>query len=264
MPTDTVVIPTHDRGYLIATTVGYVLDQTYDDLEVIVVDNGSTDDTRDVVTGISDSRVHYIFQENSGSPASPRNTGTSKALGRYVSFLDDDDVWYPNKLERVMEVFDRDRDIDLVCHSEYERAFGEIRGVLRYGPETPDMYRRLLFGGNCLSGSATTVKVEALREVGGCREGPEYFDIEDYDLWLRLARIGKRFAFIEEPLGEFVVHRSSGSFVGPRRRFPNLRRMLGEHFRSYVSASYFDRVRFQMIIARTFVSQAKANWQRPK
>jgi len=258
MPAVTVVIPTHNRAYLIARTVQYVLDQTYGDFEVMVVDNGSVDNTGDEVTGIRDARVNYIHQEDSGSPASPRNTGISRAQGTHVAFLDDDDVWYPGKLERVMEVFTQAPDIDIVCHNENLRRLGEIQGVNRYGPAEPDMYRRLLFGGNCLSGSATTVKTEALREVRGCREEREYFEIEDYDLWMRLARAGKRFAFIEEPLGEFVVHSTSGVFAGLHRRFPNHRHMLREHFRRYHSKSLADRVRFQRIIARTYLSQVKA------
>ena len=257
MPTFTVVIPTHNRGYLIARTIQHVLDQSYDDFEVMVVDNGSADNTRAMVTGITDSRVHYVHQEDSGSPASPRNTGISRATGAYVSFLDDDDVWYPNKLQLVLEAFDGDSNFDVVCHYENQRRLGMIQGVNRYGPAEPDMYRRLLFGGNCLSGSATTVRTEALREAGCFREGPEFFEIEDYDLWLRLARMGKGFAFIEDPLGEFVVHSSSGVFAGLHRRFPNLRRMLREHFHTYREASTLDYLRFQMIIARTYVSQLK-------
>ena len=257
MPAVTVVIPTHNRAYLIARTVGYVLDQTYDDFKVIVVDNGSKDNTKDVVAGITDSRVQYIYQEDTGSPASPRNTGISQARGNYVAFLDDDDVWYPTKLEQVVEVFTQDPDIAVVCHYEDERRFGEIRGVLRYGPAEPDMYRRLLFGGNCLSGSATTVKTEALRAVGGCREERGYFEIEDYDLWIRLARAGAKFAFIDEPLGEFVVHESSGVFAGLHRRFPNHRRMLKEHFQSYEPKSFGVYLRFQLVIARTYLDQVK-------
>lgn len=258
MPTVTVVIPTHNRAYLIARTIRYVLEQTYDDFEVLVVDNGSADNTSEVVTGIGDVRVNYIYQENSGSPASPRNTGILRALGAYVAFLDDDDVWYPSKLERTMAVFNKAPEIDVVCHNENVRRFGKIQGVNHYGPAVPDMYQRLLFGGNCLSGSATMVKTQALREVGGCREEREYFEIEDYDLWMRLARDGKRFAFIEEPLGEFVVHKTSGVFAGLHRRFPNHRRMIRDHFRNYPAKSFADHCRIQLIIARTYLSQVKA------
>ena len=257
MQTVTVVIPTHNRAFLIAQTIQCVLNQTWSDFEVIVVDNGSRDNTGAVVTEIKDSRIRYIYQDDTGSPAGPRNTGISQAEGRYVALLDDDDIWYPNKLERVVEVFGQDPSLDVVCHYEYERRGGGIVRMLPYGPAEPDMYGRLLFRGNCLSGSATTVKTEALREAGGFREGPEYFEIEDYDLWLRLARMGKRFSFIEEPLGEFLVHKTSGTFTGLHRRFPNLRRMLREHFRSYRPVSYADFVRFELVMVRTFLSQAK-------
>ena len=119
------------------------------------------------------------------------------------------------------------------------------------------MYRRLLFRGNCLSGSATTVKADVLKEAEGFREERGYFEIEDYDLWLRLARMGNRFAFIDEPLGEFVVHGTSGVYVGLHRRYLNLRRMLRDHFANYHPASVSDRFRFMLVIARTFRIQAR-------
>ena len=262
MPTFTVVIPTHNRAYLIGRTVQHVLDQTYADFEVMVVDNGSVDNTKAVVAEIQDARVQYIYQDDSGSPASPRNRGIERATSEYVSFLDDDDIWYPRKLERTLEVFSTDRDIDVICHSENYRRQGEVQGVNRYGPAVPDMYRRLLFGGNCLSSSATVAKTEALREVGGCREEPDYFEVEDYDLWMRLARAGKRFAFLDEPLGEFVVHSTSGVYAGLHRRFRNQRGLLREHFRSYRSSGVLDHVRSRIIIARTYVTQLKLHRER--
>ena len=82
MPKISVVIPTHNRSWLITETISYVLGQTYDDFEVIVIDNGSTDDTRSIVESITDKRVKYIYQNNSGSPAKPRNTGISIANGK--------------------------------------------------------------------------------------------------------------------------------------------------------------------------------------
>ena len=255
MPTISVVIPTHNRSWLITETISYVLGQTYDDFEVIVIDNGSTDDTRSIVESITDKRVKYIYQNNSGSPAKPRNTGISIANGKYISFLDDDDIWRPNKLETVVRAFESIPYPDVICHSEYENKHGNITKVLNYKSKRQNIFDHLMFHGNCLSGSATSVKTKALREVEGFREEIEFFEIEVYDLWIRLALRQKTFHFISEPLGEFVIHKSNGTLTGLRRRFPNHRQMLKSHLRNANNVRITDYIRFRFIIMRTYYSQ---------
>lgn len=117
-----VVIPTFNRASLICRSVNSVLSQTISDFELIIVDDGSTDDTEKVVMSILDPRIVYIRQENKGATAA-RNNGVRHAKGKYVSFLDSDDIWYPTTLEKQLEKFDSDNDIncvygDLDCISE--------------------------------------------------------------------------------------------------------------------------------------------------
>ena len=152
---------------MISKTISYVLDQTYDDLEIIVIDNGSTDNTRSVINSLLDDRITYIYQNNSGSPAKPRNTGITASKGRYISFLDDDDVWYPTKLEHVVNAFKATPSPDIVCHNQYENNHGRLSKLLRYKSNRENTFDHLLFHGNCLSGSATTVKRQALIEAKG-------------------------------------------------------------------------------------------------
>lgn len=94
-----VVIPSYNRAYCIADSVGSVLDQTYNNLEVIVVDDGSSDNTEEVVTSIDDDRVRYVRQNNAGACVA-RNHGVDLAKGSIVAFHDSDDLWLPQKLER--------------------------------------------------------------------------------------------------------------------------------------------------------------------
>jgi len=98
MPKVSVIIPTYNRAEMVMEAVKSVLSQTERDLEVIVVDDGSTDGTRSIVTGLSDKRVVYFFKTNAG-PASARNLGLSKAHGEYIAFLDSDGYWPANYLE---------------------------------------------------------------------------------------------------------------------------------------------------------------------
>lgn len=109
-----VVIPIYNREKLIFKSVQSVLNQTYSDLEIIVVDDGSTDNTRDVVMGIGDPRVRYIYQKNSGACAA-RNNGVMHARGKYIAFHDSDDIWYPDKLRQQVVVLDLQPQVDIVC-----------------------------------------------------------------------------------------------------------------------------------------------------
>jgi glycosyltransferase involved in cell wall biosynthesis len=98
LPIVSVIIPTYNRCEQVAETINSVLDQTERDLEIIVVDDGSTDDTRVVIESIQDPRIKYYYKENGGA-ASARNLGLSNASGKYVAFLDSDDLWPKNYLE---------------------------------------------------------------------------------------------------------------------------------------------------------------------
>ena len=106
MPKVSVIIPTYNRQYIIVKTIESVLNQSKQDLEVIVVDDGSSDDTRGVVESLNDSRVRYFYKTNGGA-ASARNFGLSKAMGEYVAFLDSDDSWPENYLEVMLSYLQR-------------------------------------------------------------------------------------------------------------------------------------------------------------
>ena len=94
-----VIIPTYNRGNLIGDSIKSVLNQTYENLEVIVVDDGSTDNTKEEIDKIEDERVKYIkLMKNSGG-SNARNIGIQNANGKYISFQDSDDIYYPKKLE---------------------------------------------------------------------------------------------------------------------------------------------------------------------
>jgi len=98
MPKTSVIIPTYNRSGMVKEAISSVLDQTEPNFEIIVVDDGSTDDTRIVVESLADKRVSYFYKTNAG-PASARNFGLSKAMGEYVAFLDSDDLWPTNYLD---------------------------------------------------------------------------------------------------------------------------------------------------------------------
>jgi glycosyltransferase involved in cell wall biosynthesis len=212
MPDVTVAIPAYNAGLTIGAALQSVFDQTFTNYEVVVVDDGSTDDTASQIARWGD-RVRYTCQPNSG-PAAARNEALRHARGRYVAFLDADDVWLPRKLEHQIAYFARFPDTGLLhtatlVSREPTLAAIEALGA-RHAERAGDPPRRMfgdLFHGRF---DVRTLTVMAPREVlldcGGFDERRE-IHVEDWDLWLRVAA---RFpvGFLDIPL---AVHRPGGA-----------------------------------------------------
>jgi len=206
MPYFTVIISTYNRRSVLPRAIESVLSQTFRDFELLVIDNGSTDGTESVAKSIRDKRVNYIKNPHpTDSCDGPRNMGIRMAKGILIAFLDDDDIWYPDRLEKVKRAFDEHADVSAVCHNEHRKIDGRVEGVVRYGPWSEDIHERLLYEGNCLSSCGTTVKRDTLRELGGFDERNEFLRAADYDFWIRLTARKKKIHFIDEPLGAFVL-----------------------------------------------------------
>lgn len=206
-----VIIPTYNCAKYVALAVDSVLAQTYTDYEIVVVDDGSTDETRQVMLQYAD-RLTYIYQENQERSAA-RNTGIRASSGEYVAFLDADDAWLPKKLEIQVPILDQHPSVPFsYCQALYMDADGNpvrFRGRWVDGEgstETTisDRSRDLMFG-NVVSGGGSTplVRREALEAVGLFDETLSY--PEDWDLWLRLSHQGP-FAYVPEPLACYRVY----------------------------------------------------------
>ena len=109
-----VIMPTFNRERCIEKSVRTVLEQSVTDLELIVVDDGSSDSTRSIIEGIGDSRLHYIYQENAGACVA-RNRGIAAASGEYLAFQDSDDLWDKDKLKKQIAVLEANEQVDIVC-----------------------------------------------------------------------------------------------------------------------------------------------------
>ena len=244
-----IVIPTYNQADYLALALRSVREQTVQDYEVIVVNNHSTDHTARVLEEFEreDQRVRSITFSNNGVIGASRNMGIQASRGQCIAFLDSDDVWYTQKLERVAEVLHSNPDVGVVCHDEDRIQEGKIARRLRYGPTNgrhPDLYHYLLFEKNCLSTSATVVRKGILEEVGRFSEDPNFVTVEDYDLWLRLAPVTSVY-FLHEALGQFRVHGASTS-VTTKRNWQNMMTLLRTHltaFETHPQANTRRRVR---------------------
>ena len=227
-PYFSVVIPTYNRASLIADAVRSVMAQTFEDFEVIVVDNGSTDETESVVTQLADERVVYVRQPGSGSPASPRNNGLGRARGAWVAFLDSDDLWLPGKLRAVADAA-AGKDCELICHWQAIQDFsGQLRQIVRTDPSGPHTYAGLLLSENTLVTSSVAVNRCFLdREQLRFSEADEYTAVEDFDLWLRMLHRGARMRFIRQVLG---FNREGNTQLGSSELiFQNLEHLFHDH-----------------------------------
>jgi glycosyltransferase involved in cell wall biosynthesis len=206
MPFFSIVIPTFNSGDKLTKTLESVLGQTFSDFEILVMDDGSNDNTKDLITQYSDSRIKYDWQPNSGGPATPRNRGIKASTGKWIAFLDSDDLWYSQKLELVFKVISK-KSIDVVCHNELLNINGVIdEKTLEYGPYNKSFYKNLLIKGNCLSTSAVVVKKDfILNNDISFNQEPDHVIIEDYDFWLHLAHHDAKFEFLNDVLGEYVI-----------------------------------------------------------
>ncbi len=212
-PLVSVVIPTYNHAHYLIRALQSVLDQTYTNWEVIVVDNHSQDNTDDVIQGFRDLRIKVLKIHNDGVIAASRNMGIRAAKGDWVAFLDSDDLWYPGKLETVLGEAQKDPSIDVFSTDEImvNDATGDRR-LLQHGPYCPDFYRRLLVIGNCLSPSAALVSRDFLvHNKIFFRENKEFITAEDYDFWMLAAQAGAKFKCLRSVQGEYLIHATNAS-----------------------------------------------------
>lgn len=181
----TVVIPTYNRAEYIAETIQSVLDQTYRNLEIIVVDDGSTDDTRTVVEPFID-RIHYVWQENAERGAA-RNHGLRLASGKYIAFLDSDDLWLPNMAEECVRFMEANPRVGLVYTDgiQIDAEGRELRVVRANGPS--GRVTDALLRNNLISIGQHLLRTDLAKEAGAFREERDLSGSEDFEFWVRLS-----------------------------------------------------------------------------
>ena len=201
-------MPAYNAMDFLPQTVSSVLAQTYSDFELIIVNDGSSDDIEAWTQSLLDPRVRLISKENNG-PASARNTGLNSAAGTYIAFMDADDIWMPTKLAKQVAMLDEDSEIGLVYTwiALIDRA-GARQGKLRKNSAQGEVWVDLLTHNVVECGSVALVRRDCFEAVGLFDERPEISGSEDWDMWLRIAA-RYRFGLIEEPLVHYRCHASS-------------------------------------------------------
>jgi glycosyltransferase involved in cell wall biosynthesis len=211
-----VIIPTYNRAELLRRTIQSLVAQTYKNFEVIVCDDGSTDHTKEVVASFTkDLNIKYICGKNFGGPARPRNNGIIAAAQEWICFLDHDDWWYPNKLEEISKHL-HEGDIlyhDLHIYNKKGKTLRKIRGRNLNTPAFID----LMIKGSALATSSVVVKKTILNNVNLFDEDKDLIAVEDFDAWLKIAKLTERFVYVPLSLGGYWVDEGNATEVSEKQ-----------------------------------------------
>ncbi|MDP5030986.1 glycosyltransferase family 2 protein [Paraglaciecola sp.] len=243
----TVVIPGYKSKYIVET-IDSVLSQTYKNLEIIVVDDGSPNNLKIVLADlITSEKIRYIYQQNQ-KMAAARNNAIHHAKGKFVAFIDDDDLWLPEKIEKQLKCFEDDN-VGLVY--TFAEGFNQEKSVsiknfeiIHRGNIYCDIFMQ-----DFIANSSVMVRKSCFDQIGVFNSSPEYFGVDDCDMWTRITH---RFAadVIPEKLTKIRLH--SEQFSGDRNIMQEndlkVRSQLMQqlHLPSRYRRKYFQRVYFDI------------------
>lgn len=224
-----IVLPTFNRKEMLGETIQAILNQTFRDYELIIVDNMSQDGTSDYVKSLTDQRIKYYRNQNHGIIAINRNYGIKQACGQYVAFCDDDDLWLPKKLQKQVGAF---LGTTVVAVASNYIPIGDVRMIrknLSIGKNQDYRdysYEDILLHLNPIISSSVIVRRSILLNLGGFDESAVFRFIEDWELWLRVGRQG-RIRVLAEPLLHYRMLKKSGR--DPRLVSQNTLKILEKH-----------------------------------
>lgn len=247
-----VVIPTYNRSKVLPNSIDSVLTQTYQDFELIIVDDGSIDDTASKVEKyLKDERVRYIQLEKNAGVSNARNVGVQNANGEWIAFHDSDDCWRPNKLEKQMEYLDSHPECKMV-YSAYEFHVPGKEETIKVpmGIQTGNLVDSLLVA-NRVGAPTVVVDRNLYIELGGFDES--FPALEDWDFAIKAA-IATEVGYVDEPLVD--VHYSDGSISGSTMNYYQARCMLIASYKSLLEKNnLFDAVVMEMFSSLEKYSQ---------
>lgn len=202
MPKVSVIIPSYNRAKLLGRAIDSVLHQTFSDYEIIVVDDGSKDNTKDVLKAY-DGKIKYIYQANRGISGA-RNQGIKEARGEYIAFLDSDDSWIPEKLAEQIKVLEANKNVGIVYSKlQMINDKGEHCGV-KPKHKSGKNFRELIEIGGDIPTSSVMARRECFEKVGVFDESLQ--QMEDIDMWIRIAKNYDLYEITDKILAYYYRH----------------------------------------------------------
>jgi len=210
-PLISIVMPSYNHGKFIGKSIDSILNQTYENWELLIIDNNSTDETTDVLKKYkSEKRINVFYVNNKGSIGYSRNIGLNKAKSDYIAFIDSDDLWSSTKLKECICYL---KNYDFIFHdvkikflSNFKKSI--IRLPVLYNIENNTL-KTLLLSGNPIVNSSVITKKSLLIKVGGIDETKGINRSVDYHTWLKIATITNRFKHLKKILGENLIHENN-------------------------------------------------------
>lgn len=211
-PAVSVIIPTYNRANYLKKSIQSVISQTIKDIEIIIINNYSTDNTLEVISSFYDQRIKIINFKNGGVIARSRNQGMVQSTGKYIAFLDDDDIWCQDKLELQIEYLESHPEFGavysnaiIIDEKDNRKGFLLDRGRAKEG----NVFQNLL-GGNFITILTVLIRREIVDSIGLFNEDSSLIAVEDYEYWMRIA-LKFEFGYIGKPLALYRIHSTSMS-----------------------------------------------------
>lgn len=203
-PQVSVIIPTYNRSEFLRVAVSSALAQTLQDFEIIVVDDASEEDTGEVISQFEDKRIRLIRHERNQGVSVARNSGVVNSRGKYIAFLDDDDEWFPEKIQRQFDLLEQSpKNVGVLYTGSLAVESGSGKTLYQLVPtQKGNLFEEMLLQDSLAPTSTFFVRKDCFEKVG-------LFDVEfehgeDFDMWLRIAK-EFQFDYLKEPLIKFTV-----------------------------------------------------------
>lgn len=246
-----IIIPTFNRAHCLPKLLDSLVKQTYKRFEVIISDDGSTDETEVIVRNYSSKlKIKYLQSSNWGGPARPRNLGLALADFEWICFLDSDDTWYPQKLEMCSDVITSYKHVEVIIHkfAQFDENGRFVKVIGKYTPQKNN-FKNLINTGNKIVLSSLVVKKKLIERVGGFNEDRDLIGIEDYDLVLKLALHESNFKLIDIVLGEYQIGRDSisQSEIRQLQKVKKLMVQFKKHNENFLTENRIKSIEYYML-----------------
>jgi glycosyltransferase involved in cell wall biosynthesis len=208
-PAVSIILPAYNCEKYIGKAIQSVLLQTFTDLELIIINDGSTDNTEELIQSFNDRRIVYIKNNKNEGLIYSLNRAIALAHGKYIARMDADDISKPERLAKQRSFLDQHADITVVaCTIEFINEKEEITGVWDLDRQTitPGQIKKAILKQNCIAHPTVMIRSKIIKEL---KYKPYQKNIEDYDLWLRMLSRGYKIAKLDEPLLLYRIHENS-------------------------------------------------------
>ncbi len=236
-PLVSIILPTYNRALQLKKAIDSVFMQSYENWELLIIDNFSEDNSLDVINTFDQSKVSVLQIKNNGIIGKSRNVGITNAKGKYIAFLDSDDLWESCKLEKTIEILIREK-VDFIYHNCLIKKKNSSKPS-RCRKLNNNAYDDLILNGNTIVTSSVVLSKNIFKNLKFSEEN-NFIGWEDYDLWIKIAMKNYKFRFIPEILGSYNV--GNDNFDNPKRVLHNIEQINTIILQPYIKEKKVNKI----------------------